>query len=93
MLYGNKIKYVLFSLIIICIIITIFFIQGVGAQSIRVTGQWNYTIPSSDITEAGNDFTGTYESNVNQVYLDIFHYGKWSVSVQKNNIDFICIWI
>ena len=68
-------------------IITIFFVQGVGAQSIWVTGQWHYTIPTTNITEAGNDFTGTYTSSVNQVYLNIFYNRNWSISVQKNNID------
>lgn len=58
-----------------------------SAQSISVTGQWNYTIPTIDITEAGEDFTGTYTSSVNQVYLDIIYDNKWSISVQKNDID------
>lgn len=58
-----------------------------SAQSISVTGQWNYTIPTIDITEAGEDFTGEYTSNVNQVYLDIIYDNNWSVSVRKNNID------
>ncbi len=77
-------------------IITLFFIQGACTQSIIVTGQWNYTIPTTDITEAGEDFTGTYTSSVNQVYLDIIYDNKWSVSVQKNNIDWnnkIKIWV
>lgn len=77
-------------------IITLFFIQGACTQSIIVTGQWNYTIPTTDITEAGEDFTGKYTSSVNQVYLDIIYDNKWSVSVQKNNIawdDNIIIWM
>lgn len=58
-----------------------------SAQSISVIGQWNYTIPTIDITDAGEDFTGTYTSSVNQVYLDIIYSNKWSISVQKNDID------
>ena len=58
-----------------------------NAQSISVTGQWNYTIPTIDITEAGEDFTGTYTSSVNQVYLDIIFNNRWELSVQRNNID------
>lgn len=77
-------------------IITLFFLQGLSAQTIRLTGQWNFTIPTTDITEAGEDFTGTYTSSVNQVYLDIIYNGRWSVNVQKNNIDWddnIIIWM
>ena len=77
-------------------ILTLFFFQSVYTQSISITGQWNYTIPTTDITEAGEDFTGRYTSSVNQVYLDIEHNQKWAVSVQKNNIDWddnIHIWI
>ena len=58
-----------------------------NAQSISVTGQWNYTVPTIDITEAGEDFTGTYTSSVNQVYLNLEGYYRWAVSVQKNDID------
>ena len=68
-------------------IIALFFIQSVCAQSISVTGQWNYTIPTTDITEAGEDFTGIYTSSVNQVYIDIYYAWGWAVLVQKNNID------
>ncbi len=82
--------------ILLFTILTLFFVQGACAQSIIVTGQWNYTIPTTDITEAGEDFTGTYTSNVNQVYLDIIYDNNWSVSVRKNNIDWdnkIEIWM
>lgn len=62
-------------------------ISFLSAQSIRVTGEWNYTIPSNDIMEAGEDFSGTYESNLNQVYIDIEYNRSWRVYVNKNNID------
>ena len=77
-------------------ILTLFFFQSVYTQSISITGQWNYTIPTTDITEAGEDFTGIYTSSVNQVYLDVEYNQKWAVSVRKNNIDWddnIHIWI
>lgn len=70
-----------------CIPLIFFLLNLMSAQSISVTGQWNYTIPTIDITEAGEDFTGTYTSSVNQVYLDIIYDNKWSISVQKNDID------
>ena len=68
-------------------ILTLFFFQSVYTQSINVTGQWNYTIPIANITEAGKDFSGTYTSSVNQVYLDINHPNTWHISVKINNID------
>lgn len=52
-----------------------------------VSGEWNYTIPVSDISEAGEDFSGTYTSDPNQAYIDISYNRNWKVSVQKNNID------
>ena len=59
----------------------------IPAQSINVTGDWYYTIPNSDIIEAGEDFTGTYESGINQTYVDIEYNSKWEVFVHKVNID------
>jgi len=67
--------------------IILLLVSYLSAQSIRVTGEWNYTIPSNDIMEAGEDFSGNYESNLNQVYLDIEYNRSWRVSVDKNNID------
>ena len=68
-------------------IITLFFVQGIWAQSISLTGQWNYTIPTTDITEAGEDFTGSYESSINQAYINIEDNNKWEISIRSNNID------
>ncbi len=72
---------------LLLLIFYIGFIHILSAQSIRVTGHWNYTIPTTDITDAGEDFTGTYTSSVNQSYLDIEYSGKWLILVQKNDID------
>lgn len=32
----------------------------------KLKGSWSYTVSASEIIEAGNDFSGTYESNSNQ---------------------------
>lgn len=70
------------------LIIAILFISHtVNGQYISVSGEWNYTISTSDITEAGEDFSGTYTSDANQVYMDIWYSRNWKISVQKNNID------
>ena len=71
---------------ILFIIITLLLIQRVHTQRIQVRGEWTGTIPVTNITEAGEDFTGIYTSSVNQVYLDVDHPAGWIVSVQKNNI-------
>ncbi|MDP3358846.1 MAG: hypothetical protein Q8S41_05800 [Lutibacter sp.] len=39
--------------------------------TITVTGNWMKTIAASDISEAGNDYPTTYESNANQTLLTI----------------------
>jgi len=58
-----------------------------NAQYINVSGEWNYTIPSNDISEAGEDFSGTYTSNSNQAFIDIWYWRNWKVTVQRNDID------
>ena len=62
---------------------------------ITVTGDWNFSIPSSDITEAGSDLTGVYSSNSDEVLIDVFqailadnnkdHY--WRVDISKTDVD------
>ncbi|HFA52186.1 MAG TPA: hypothetical protein ENJ95_24475 [Bacteroidetes bacterium] len=63
---------------------------------INVTGEWNYSVSVNDITEAGNDFQGTYSSASNQVLIDVrqrnfffdlfFNY-NWRVDIRKSDID------
>jgi hypothetical protein len=66
----------------------IFVLLGISnAQYVSVSGEWNYTIPSNDISEAGEDFTGTYTSDANQAYIDVWYWRNWRVNIQKNNID------
>ncbi|MFC1784691.1 hypothetical protein ACFL0J_03565 [Candidatus Neomarinimicrobiota bacterium] len=57
------------------------------ARTIIVTGDWNYTIPTTGITEAGEDFADTYESNIDQVILDVKAPQPWNVSINKIDID------
>ena len=65
----------------------IFILVGISnAQYLSVSGEWNYTIPSNDISEAGEDFTGTYTSDANQAYIDVWYWRNWRVNIQKNNI-------
>ena len=69
--------------------------SGFSQIAIDVTGNWNYTIPSSDLSEAGLDFSGTYESNSNQVDVDVyqqnwianFFFYRWRVDVRRADVD------
>lgn len=63
--------------------------------SISATGNWSYSVPVSDILEAGKNFTGTYASASNQVLIDIakptflgnlLNY-NWRVDVRKSDVS------
>lgn len=51
-----------------CIIIVLGFATSMKSQTLSVTGT-NWAVPIAPITEAGNNYTGTYESAANQVIL------------------------
>lgn len=54
------------------------------APSVNVTGNWSSFIPSSTLTEAGNNFNMNLTSLPNQAYLDIANTNtnaRWAVSV------------
>jgi len=60
------------------------------AQNFQVSGDWSYTVLSADITEAGNDFPGTYTSLADEVQIDV----KWGnrdfqyrIEVRRDDID------
>lgn len=42
-----------------------------------VIGTWNYNIPTTNILEAGNDFTGSYSSANNQINVSVYLDGGW----------------
>ena len=66
-----------------------------GQIAISVNGSWNQNISSSEISDAGEDFIGTYESFDDQVQIDIFQQFfwlnlfnyDWQVSIRKEDID------
>lgn len=52
--------------------------------SVNVTGNWSSFIPSSTITEAGNNYNLNLTSLPNQAYLDVAHTNtnvRWAVNV------------
>jgi len=67
--------------------------------TLNVAGTWSYSVPATDITDAGLDFTGTYTSASNQVLLSISNgnsYFRYRVDVRRNNISWnnkIKLWV
>lgn len=71
------------------LLITIFIFLNATliSQSISVTSDWNFTVPSSGVIEAGEDFEeDEYVSSINEANLDIYHSDKWKVKVNKVEI-------
>lgn len=54
----------------ITFIISLLFLCTLKAQTITVTGS-NWTVPIPSITGAGSNYTGTYDSAINQVALKV----------------------
>ena len=63
--------------------------KGEAAEVITVTGSWSETIDASDLVAgAGSDLIGTYESNSDQIVLDIdVGRGNFRVDVSKINTN------
>jgi hypothetical protein len=60
------------------------------SQPPSVIGNWYLTIQSTEITEAGNDFTGNYESAVNQMLFSrnatSQYKPNWNVTINKSDV-------
>jgi len=63
--------------------------KGEAAEVITATGSWSETIDASDLVAgAGSDLIGTYESNSDQIVLDIdVGRGNFRVDVSKINTN------
>lgn len=59
-------------------------------QSPSILGSWIYTIANTEITEAGNDFQGSFESATNQLVFNrnatSYLTPSWSVTIKKFDI-------
>lgn len=71
-----------------------------SGQSPSIVGNWYLSIASTEITEAGTDFAGTYESAVNQMMFSrnatATNKPNWNVTVNKSDIFWnskIKVWI
>jgi hypothetical protein len=71
-----------FTLIVFILISNVLF-----SQSVSVSGSWTRTTSASDITEAGNDYVGTYTSSTTQTRITISNGSKdkTRVEVRKEN--------
>lgn len=77
----------------------VFFLQlnllAKGQIAISIIGNWNYSIPTNDISEAGSDFSGTYSSSSNAVTVDVFQQSwfanffnyNWRVDIRRSDVD------
>ncbi len=75
---------------LILLFIIFFYLKSpIFSQTINVTGNWDYAIPNTDITEAGLDFTGVYTSDRGQVLIDVKSNGdnNWYVYVEIMSAD------
>lgn len=63
--------------------------KGEAAVSITVSGSWSLSIDASDLVAgAGSDLIGTYQSNSDQIVLDIdVGKGNFRVDVSKINTN------
>ena len=61
---------------------------SVKSQSLNITGSWSIFVPSSSISEVGNDYNTTLTSSLNQTLLDIsvpVTNVSWRVDVHKQD--------
>lgn len=84
--------------IILLVLVPIVFSTSLFSQALefKVRGSWSYSVSASEIIEAGTDFSGTYESNANQVDIDLrikpnnwnnrIEY-TWTVDISVSNVD------
>jgi hypothetical protein len=74
----------------VTILLFLFLNPAIYAQVLTVTGNWSLSISASSLTEAGNDFTGTYTSASTQTYIDVDVKKKndnWRIDVRKSDIN------
>lgn len=59
----------------------------IAQVGISVMGAWATVLPVASVTEAGEDFHGTYESDPDQVLIDILGANKFDYRVDVRKID------
>ncbi|MGR3812151.1 hypothetical protein [Jiulongibacter sp. NS-SX5] len=65
-----------------CTILTFMISMGLKAQTITASPGWTYTLSSSDISEAGNDYNVNIESAANQTLVDAVTNSFYSATIR-----------
>ncbi|MDD5694812.1 MAG: hypothetical protein PHD61_05860 [Bacteroidales bacterium] len=92
------------SVIILILSLSVYaFSQPVTALYVTVTGSWTLNVPSVDLTEAGNNYAGTYTSAANQMLLSFTAHPPghnknitWSIDVHRQDATWdpsIQLWV
>ena len=84
-------KSILFFLLFLCL-----FLPVANSQiRLDVTGGWSKSVPTTDVTEAGDDLQGNYRSGASAVKIDVYQRSYWDnfsgydwrIDVSKVDID------
>jgi hypothetical protein len=69
-------------------------------QDPTITGNWNLNVQASEITEAGSNYIGSFESATNQIIFNRnapdFYLQNWSITIHKSDVTWdsnIKLWI
>lgn len=85
------------NFILLLLILSLAF--SVKSQSLNLMGSWSTSVPSSSILEAGNDYSMTLTSSLNQTLLDVsvpITNTSWRVDVHKQDLFWnasLILWI
>ncbi|TAK31886.1 MAG: hypothetical protein EPO28_18035 [Saprospiraceae bacterium] len=83
-------KILLRRLLIPAVFLAAAYLPCLSQIQIYVSGHWTYSVPASNITEAGLDFTGTYTSSSKQVLISIdndVNRFNYRVDVRRSDIS------
>jgi hypothetical protein len=92
MKHRNYFRKIRFSrLLLPAVFLAAAYLPCLSQINIDVAGSWAYSIPATNIADAGLDFTGTYTSGANQVLLSIYNSGgnnyRYRVDVRRSDIS------
>lgn len=72
------------------LVILLFSSLCAGAQNISASSGWTANVSSNQISDAGLDYGGTYQSSSNETYVSVSglrYFGSYYVEVEKSEID------
>jgi hypothetical protein len=86
--YFRKIRFC--RLLIPALFLAAAYLPCLSQIQIDVSGHWTYSVPASNIADAGLDFTGIYTSSSNQVLISIDNDSRrfnYRVDVRRSDIS------